>query len=50
MATTPEKQKGITVRPLLAVLTPVNPGGTAEATCFSHRVKDRNIIQNPNVV
>ena len=64
MAITPEKLKEITEKPLLAVLATVNPSGTPQATplwyhdddeyfkttCFSHRVKVRNIRQNPNVV
>ncbi len=64
MAITPEKLKEITDEPLLAVLATVDPGGTPQATplwyhydgeyfnttCFTHRVKVRNIKQNPNVV
>ncbi len=59
-----EQLKQITDRPLLAVLATVNPSGTPQATplwyhydgehfvvtCFAHRVKARNIRENPNVV
>lgn len=64
MAITPEKLKEITKKPLLAVLATVNPSGMPQATplwyhydgeffqttCFTHRVKARNIRSNPNVV
>ena len=59
-----EQLKQITDQPLLAVLATVNPSGTPQATplwyhydgeyfvvtCFAHRVKARNIRENPNVV
>lgn len=64
MPITHEQLKQITDRPLLAVLATVNPSGTPQATplwyhydgecfvvtCFAHRVKARNIRENPNVV
>ena len=64
MSITPEQLKELTDEPLLAVLATVNPSGTPQATplwyhydgecfvvtCFSHRVKVRNIRQNPSVV
>ena len=64
MTITDEQLKEITDRPLLAVLATVNPSGTPQATplwyhydgehfvvtCFAHRVKARNIRENPNVV
>ncbi|MYB47770.1 MAG: TIGR03618 family F420-dependent PPOX class oxidoreductase [Dehalococcoidia bacterium] len=64
MSITPEQLKELTDEPLLAVLATVNPSGTPQATplwyhydgecfvvtCYAHRVKVRNIRQNPNVV
>jgi PPOX class probable F420-dependent enzyme len=64
MAITPEKLKEITDRPVLAVLATVSPTGAPQATplwyhydgeyfkttCFTHRAKVRNIMQNPQVV
>ena len=64
MTITREQLNELTDEPLLAVLATVNPSGTPQATplwyhydgecfvttCFDHRVKVRNIRQNPSVV
>ena len=64
MAPIREKQlEELTKQPLLAVLSTVNPDGTPQATpvwyhydgeafvttCFTHRIKVRNIRENPAV-